>query len=354
MDDNLSNEILELKTQITSANLPPGMIDKISRMFAELERSQGAANYFETSERIRHYIDWIIKIPWHNAVPNQLDLKAAKKILDDHHYGLEDVKMRLMEFLAVLKLGQDRQAEVAMRAPILLLVGQAGTGKTTFAKSLAEAIGRPLVRIPFGGLGSARDLRGQSRLHLEAEPGQIIKGLARSKVSNPVLLLDEIDRVTEANRADVMGVLLELLDPEQNSAFLDYYIDFPVDLSKIIFIATCNNTTHIATAVLDRMEPLMMPSYTDAEKLMIAKSYLLPRALTDTNLPATSIQIDDTVWPQIIRPLGYDSGIRTLQRTIHGIARKVALRMIEQNIQTVAINSTNVKEFLPTYRTELL
>lgn len=354
MDQNLAEEINQLKAQIASANLPPGLIDKINRMFSELERSQGASNYFETSERIRHYIDWVLKIPWHTTVPDQLDLKTARQILDAHHYGLEDVKTRLLEFLSVIKLGQQRQQEVTLRAPILLLVGQAGTGKTTFAKSLAEALGRPLVRIPFGGLGSARDLRGQSRLHLEAEPGQIIKGLTRAKVANPVFLLDEIDRVTEQNRADVMGVLLELLDPEQNNAFLDYYIDFPVDLSKIIFIATCNNTTHIATAVLDRMEPLMMPSYTDAEKLMIAKNYLLPRALNEANLPATAIQIDETVWPQIIRPLGYDSGIRTLQRTIQGIARKVAMRMVAQGITSVTVNAANVKEFLPTYRTELL
>jgi ATP-dependent Lon protease len=354
MDENLKNEITQLKAQIASAQLPPGMVDKINRMFSELERSQGATNYFETSERIRHYIDWVLKIPWHKSAPDQLDLNTAKKILDDHHYGLEDVKLRLMEFLAVVKLGQQQQQQVNMRAPILLLVGQAGTGKTTFAKSLAEAIGRPLVRVPFGGVGSARDLRGQSRLHLEAEPGQIIMGLVRAGVSNPVLLLDEIDRVTEANRADVMGVLLELLDPEQNSAFLDYYVDFPVDLSKIIFIATCNNTTHIATAVMDRMEPLMMPAYTDAEKLMIAKNYLLPKALKEANVPPSAIQIDETVWPQIIRPLGYDSGIRTLQRTIQGIARKVAMRLVQAGNQTITINSTNVKEFLPTYRTELL
>lgn len=354
MADSLTQEIEQLKNQIASANLPPGLVEKISRMFSELERSQGATNYFETSERIRHYIDWVLKIPWHTAVPDQLDLKTARQILDSHHYGLEDVKVRLMEFLSVIKLGQQQQRQVSVSAPIILLVGQAGTGKTTFAKSLAEALGRPLVRIPFGGLGSARDLRGQSRLHLEAEPGQIIKGLVRAKAINPVFLLDEIDRVTAEHRPDVMGVLLELLDPEQNNAFLDYYIDFPVDLSKVIFIATCNNTTNIATAVLDRMEPIMMPSYTDAEKLMIAKNYLLPRALTEASLPSNAIQIDDIVWPQIIRPLGYDSGIRTLQRTIQGIVRKVALRMVEQGITTVAINPSNVKEFLPTYRTELL
>ena len=354
MDDQLRKEIDELKAQTVSAQLPPNLHQKIDRMLTELERSVTASNYFETSERIRHYIDWIVKIPWQTTIADQLDLKQAKIILDNHHYGLEDVKIRILEYLSVLLLGQSRQQTVGLRAPVLLLVGQAGTGKTTFAKSIAEAMGKPLIRIPFGGLGSARDLRGQSRLHLEAEPGQMIKALVRAKVTNPIILLDEIDRVSEENRADVMGVLLELLDPEQNAAFLDYYIDFPVDLSKVLFVATCNNTTNIATAVMDRMEPMMMPSYNDTEKLMIAKNYLMPRALNEANLPASVIQIDENVWPQIIRPLGYDSGIRTLQRTIQGIVRKVAKATVEGGLNSVPITSENVKNFLPNYRTELL
>lgn len=353
MDEATAKEIEELKTKVQTVKLPPSLQTKVDRMLTELERSSGAVNYFETSERIHHYLDWITKIPWTNAAPDQLDLNQAKVIFDKHHYGLDDMKIRIIEYMAVLKLGQEKQQIAGLRAPVLLLVGQAGTGKTTFAKAIAEVMGRPLVRIPFGGLGSSRDLRGQSRLHLEAEPGQIIKALVRAQVTNPVILLDEIDRISEDNRSDVMGVLVELLDPEQNSAFLDYYVDFPVDLSRVLFVATCNNTTNIATAVMDRMEPLMMPSYTD-EKLVIAKSYLLPRALEEANLPATSIQIDETVWPQIVRPLGYDSGIRTLQRTIQGIVRKVAKNTIEQGTQTSHITIENVKDYLPTYRTELL
>lgn len=354
MDEVTAKEIEELKTKAQAAKLPPSLQTKVDRMMTELERSVGSDNYFETSERIRHYLDWVVKIPWSTAAADMLDLKQAKVIFDKHHYGLEDMKTRIMEYMAVIKLGQERQQLAGLRAPVLLLVGQVGTGKTTFAKAIAEAMGRPLVRIPFGGLGSARDLRGQSRLHLESEPGQVIKALVRAQVINPVILLDEIDRVSEANRSDVMGVLVELLDPEQNAAFLDYYIDFPVDLSKVLFVATCNNTTNIATAVMDRMEPLMMPSYTDEEKLTIAKKYLLPRALDEANLPSSSIQIEETVWPQIVRPLGYDSGIRTLQRTIQGIVRKVAKNTIEQGLQTITITADTVKDYLPTYRTELL
>jgi len=354
MDDAAANDLNQLKSLISQTNLPPSLAEKVNRMFFELERSQGSPNYFETSERIRHYLDWIVKIPWNNFSADQLDLAQAKKILDDHHYGLEDLKTRLLEYLAIIKLSQDRQVQSAPRSPVLLLVGLAGTGKTTFAKAIAESMGRPFIRLPFGGLGSAKDLRGQSRLHLEAEPGQVIKALIRAKVANPVILLDEVDRVSKENLADVMGVLVELLDPEQNSAFVDHYVDFPVDLSRVLFIATCNNTTNIATAVMDRMEPLMMPSYTDEEKLMIAKNYLLPRTLAEANLPSSIIQVEETVWPQIIRPLGYDSGIRTLHRTIQGVVRKVAKLTIEQGAQSITINSNNVKDFLPTYRTELL
>lgn len=354
MDDSISKEIEALKAQVQTAQLPPSLQIKIDRMMLELQRSVDATNFFETSERIRHYVDWIIKIPWHTTAADRLDLATAKQILDQHHYGLEDVKQRILEYLAVIKLGQERQQTVGLRAPVLLLVGQVGTGKTTFAKSIAEAMGRPMVRIPFGGLGSARDLRGQSRLHLEAEPGQVIKALIRSKVTNPIILLDEIDRVSEDKRADVMGVLVELLDPEQNAAFLDYYVDFPVDLSKCLFLATCNNTGHIATAVMDRLEPMMMPSYNDQEKLMIAKNYLLPRALEEANLSASVINIEEPVWPQVIRPLGYDSGIRTLQRTIQGIVRKVAKQAVEQGVQTVTITPDTIKDYLPSYRTELL
>jgi ATP-dependent Lon protease len=222
-----------------------------------------------------------------------------------------------------------------------------GTGKTTIAYSIAEALGRPIARIPFGGMGDPLDLRGQSRMHPEAEPGKVMKALRDTQSKNPVILLDEIDRVTDQGRSSIMGVLVELLDPRQNYAFVDHYIDFPFDLSETLFITTANNTTSIATAVMDRLEPISMPSYTDQEKIVIGQKYILPAAMKTSGLPGESLTIDDDVWANIVRPLGYDAGIRTLERNIDGVVRKVARILVEGKAQSVHITSQNVKEFLP-------
>lgn len=354
VDTSLSQEIEELKAKVSSVVLPPELVTKLDAMLARLGRSIKFGHYSEEYERMRHYIDWIISIPWTKRSVDQLDIGKARSVLDSHHHGLEDIKERILEYISVLNLKTMQGENAFAKAPILLLVGLVGTGKTTFAKSLAESLDRQFVRIPFGGMGSARDLRGQSRLHLEAEPGHIIKALRKAKTKNPVILLDEIDRISTNALESVMGVLVELLDPEQNSAFLDHYIDFPIDLSEVLFIGTANNTGNIATAVMDRMEPISMPSYTDAQKITIGKQYILPRALEDAGLPADQIAIDETLWPQITRPLGYDAGIRTLQRTIVGMVRKVAKMKVEGSQGVVTVNQDNVKHFLPTYETELI
>lgn len=350
----IDEEINQLKSQLDSTQLPEGLHEKINGMLIRLSRSAGSSIYGEEFERATHYIQWVNKLPWNQSTEDNLDLKRAKEVLDQNHYGLEDIKERLLEYLSVLKLNRDQGNEHQIsRAPILLLVGLVGTGKTTFAYSLAEAMGRKIARIPFGGMGSARDLRGQSRMHLEAEPGYFIKALSRVQTKNPIILLDEIDRVSEAARADIMGVLVEALDPEQNHNFVDHYIDFPFDLSQAIFISTANGISHIATAVMDRMEPISMPSYTDEEKIMIGKKYILPRAIKETALPENTISIDDAIWNQIVRPLGYDAGIRTLQRTIKGIIRKIAKQYVEGSIQQVHLTNENIKAYLPSFKTEL-
>ena len=217
------------------------------------------------------------------------------------------------------------------------------------AKSVAEALGRKFIRIPFGGLGDPLYLRGQSRFHPEAEPGQLIKKLTQAGTKNPVILLDEIDRVADEALNTIMGVLVELLDPEQNDRFVDYFIDYPFDLSGAIFVATANNTRRIATAVLDRLEVIQMPSYSDEEKKVIGRDYLLPQAMQDAGLRPEELKIDPACWPKIIRPLGFDAGVRSLKRTIEGICRKAAKMIVEGKAKQVLVNSDNIKSFLPSW-----
>lgn len=341
------NALLEtLRRQIDSIETPPELKQNTLEMISRLDRLSNQGFFTEEYEKLSHYISWIAKVPWTKRVERPIDLVAIKDTLDKNHYGMNDVKDRILEYMSVLKLRTNRNLGAA-RAPIICLVGLVGTGKTTFAYALSEALGRPIARIPFGGLGSAKDLRGESRLHLEAEPGYIIRALCDAGVKNPIILLDEIDRVTEAARADIMGVLVELLDPSQNNRFLDHFIDYPIDLSEVMFIATANNTGNLATAVMDRLEPIQMPSYTDDEKIHIAQDYLLPKAIEAAGLDPALITIDPAVWPNIIRPLGYDAGIRTLNRTIEGIIRKTALLIVTGQAKSVALNSENIKPFLP-------
>ncbi|HEX9817728.1 MAG TPA: AAA family ATPase [Patescibacteria group bacterium] len=345
----LQQEIQALQERVKATQLPEEMQLKVQKEIVALERSVALGSYDEKYEKVSRYIDWILKIPWVEESADTTDIEQAKKIFNEHHYGMQEVKDRFLEYIAVLNLRQKQLPEEEFRAPILLLVGLVGTGKTTFAYSLAEALGRQLVRIPFGGMGSAKELRGGSRLVLGSEPGRVIKGICDVKVRNPVILLDEIDRNAEEANTDIMGVLVELLDPAQNHAFMDTYIDYPVNLSNAIFIATANNTTRIVTAVLDRMEKISMPTYSDEEKIVIAQKYVLPELLKDAGLKPDQLKIEDDVWPVIVRPLGFDAGIRTLQRTLQGAVRKAVRIIVERKFPEVIITRENAKIFMPKY-----
>lgn len=348
MDNNiLGADIEKLQKQLHSVPLPEEVLFKAEEMLARVNRQAQHGSYAQEFEMIQHYIGWITSLPWNNFSKDILDLGHAKQVLDTHHYGLESLKQRFLEYLSVLILNSQKENH-DFHAPILLLVGLVGTGKTTIAKSIAEALGRKFVRIPFGGMSSALDLRGQSRSAPDAEPGQIIKGIRRAGVRNPVILLDEVDRVADSARGEIMGVLVELLDPEQNMAFTDHYVDYPFDLSQVLFIATANNTTHISTAVMDRLEPILMPSYSDEEKIRIGRDYVLPAAMKDAGISPQALKIDDAVWPKLVRPLGFDAGIRTLERTIHGVVRKTAKKLVEGKGKEFYITEANLKEFLPT------
>lgn len=362
----LSDEVTSLRKKIESAGIPPDLESRVLSNLEEISRLENDISARVHIEQMMRYIDWVVHLPWNTRTTDVLDLAKAKEILEKNHYGLAPVKERILEYLAVLKLNSEKtettQTEsslshgiLARRAPILCLVGLVGTGKTTLAKSIAAAMGRRFVRIPFGGMSDALDLRGQSRVRPDAEIGLVMKGMRFAGSKNPVMLLDEIDRVAEHSRGDIMGVLVELLDPEQNVAFTDHYLDYPFDLSEVLFIATANNTTNIATAVLDRLEPIEMPSYTDEEKIKIAKDYVLPELMRESGLTPENLTIDDAIWPKLVRPLGYDAGIRSLERTINGVCRKVARMIVEGRLpaqtggKSVHIDESNVKQFIESY-----
>ncbi len=346
--DSAAQEIIKLIEKVKGISLPAKLSEEILVRLDQLSKLTESPTFLPEFDRMGRYIEWVTTIPWEKRTQDNLDLTNAKRILDKNHYGLTEIKDRILEYISIMKLKQEKgEGADIYRAPILCFVGLVGTGKTTIATSIAEALGRKFARIPFGGMGDPLDLRGQSRMAAEAEPGKIIKSLRMTQSKNPVILLDEIDRVTDMGRASIMGVLVELLDPEQNHEFTDHYIDYPVDLSEVLFIATANNTTNISTAVLDRIEPISMPSYSDNEKITIGSTYVLPRVIKEAGIPQGALTIDENVWPLIARPLGYDAGIRTLERTIEGIVRKVAKMIVEGKGQSFKITSANIKEFLP-------
>jgi len=347
------DQIRKLGEKIEHAVIPEDLKTQLNERVARLALVRSGAGFMSSTyileyEQTSRYVTWVVNLPWDKKSKDLLDLARAREILDHNHYGLAMLKQRVIEYIASIMLNiKNNGPEFITRSPILCFVGLAGTGKTTFAKSVAEALGRQFERIPFGGMADSRVLRGQSRFFPDAEPGSIIKHLVHAKNKNPVILLDELDRVTETARSDIMGVLIELLDPEQNSAFTDHYIDYPFNLSSSLFVATANNTTAISTAVLDRLEIIQMPSYTDEEKIMIGKNYVFPKTRELIGLKGEQLTISDEVWANITRPLGYDSGIRSLERTISGICRKAAQMIVEKQATTVVVTNANIKQFLP-------
>lgn len=342
------DEIKLLEEKLETASIPQELHKKSKALIDRLLRISQSGSFSQEYDSVSRYLDWVVTLPWDKKSQDNLSLENAKKVLDKNHYGLNQIKERILEHISVVNLKSAGTHE-KVKAPALLFLGLVGTGKTTMAYSIAEALGRKFGRIPMGGMGDALQLRGRARAYPDSEPGQIVKVLRRAGTKNPVILLDEIDRVTDDAKADIMGVLVELLDPEQNSNFLDHFIDYPIDLSEVLFIATANNTAGVATAVLDRLEVMELPSYTDNEKIIIGKNYLLPRAIPAAGLKPSDITIAEEVWPQIVRPLGFDAGMRTLDRTISGICRKIAKMKLEGKVSTVSLTGNSFKEYLPTW-----
>lgn len=348
-----ASQIEKLVQKVKSVKLPKELNDKVTAMIDRLRLIGSDSSFFIELDSTSRYIDWVTNLPWENSSKDILDLSHAQQVLDKNHYGLTEVKEKILQYLSIMILKNVRGlggADQFARAPIISLVGLAGVGKTTIAYSIAQALGRKIERIPFGGMGSAGQLRGKTRLFSDAEPGLLIKALKRAGTNNPVILLDEIDRVSEDARADIMGVLIELLDPSQNKAFTDHFIDFPTDLSNVLFIATSNNTKDISTAVLDRLEIIQMPSYSDEEKTVIGKSFVLSQTLKESGMTEKDLSINEDVWEEfIIRPLGYDPGIRSLQRILQGIVRKVVYLELLGKLpkdQKFVLTRDNVRQFV--------
>ncbi|MFH1565718.1 MAG: AAA family ATPase [bacterium] len=349
--DFLLEELKSLNQKIEASKLPKDLQSRVLQMLDRLNRISQTNTYSSEFDIISNYINWITEIPWDKKTQDNLDLANAKKVLDKNHYGLEQVKERVLEYLAVenMKIANKDKLQMVEKAPILCLVGLQGLGKTTFAHSIAEALGRQFIRISLGALGSILELRGKSKAHIAAEPGQITKALVRTQVSNPLILLDEMDKVSgeQGLRNDLMAALLEILDPEQNTSFVDHYIDYPINLSNILFIASANNTGTFSAALMDRLEIIRMPSYSDKEKEVISRDYLLPKVLAISGLMPEQVTIKPEVWPRLIRPLGYDSGIRSLQRILESVCRKSAKIIMEKKVKTVIVDELNFKTFLP-------
>ncbi len=335
-----------------TAGMPDELRKKAERMIQRLDRMAKLGHYTQDFDTISRYIETICSLPWSARTEDKLDLENAKKMLDKNHYGMEGVKQLMLEYLAsmiLIKARSENPNDAITKSPVLLLVGLQGVGKTTLAISVAEALGRKFIRIPMGGIGSPLAIRGRSKSYPESEPGLIIKGMIEAGVRNPVMLLDEIEKASgeESLSADIFAILLEILDPNQNHTFRDHYVDFPFNLSETLFICSANNLGKLTAALLDRMQVVKMPSYTDNEKIVIAREYLFPHILEKTGLRPEEFQIDPNLWPGVVRPFGFDTGIRSLGRTLENMARKVAKDIVEGKTDKVYITAENLKHYLP-------
>jgi ATP-dependent Lon protease len=380
IDENL-NEVLDLEKKLSSSSVPEALKEEAMRNIHRLKRMFRMGGYSAEFDTVNKYVDWVTRIPWGVTSKDNFDIDHAKKLMDESHHGMGTIKDLILDYIATMQLQSMRgvrkdnipsqipfqnnvsrpnnstqqvQEEMAVlkgssaNAPVFLFLGLQGVGKTSIAKSIATSMGRKFSRISLGAIGDVRTLRGTPKYAPDSEPGQIVKALIRCGTMNPVILFDEIEKASRSSGllSDVMAVLLEVLDPEQNSTFLDHYIDYPVDLSHVFFICTANNLGGLSAALLDRVEVIRFTSYSDQEKEVIGKEYILPRVLENLHLSSEYIRIEDEVWPLIIRPVGFDAGIRQLERNITTIVRSAARMIVEGKPLPIVINSSNLSQYV--------
>jgi ATP-dependent Lon protease len=335
--DEHAVEIEELRQKIKEARMPEEVEKEANKELDRLSRIPPAAAEYTVA---RTYLDWLVDIPWSKSTEDNLDIAVAQKVLDEDHYNLEKVKKRILEYLAVRKLKSD------MKGPILCFVGPPGTGKTSLGKSIARALGRKFIRISLGGVRDEAEIRGHRRTYVGALPGRIIQGIRKCGSNNPVFMLDEVDKLVMDFHGDPSSALLEVLDPEQNFSFSDHYLEVPFDLSKVMFITTANILDPVPPALKDRMEVLDLPGYTEDEKLMIAKKYLIPRQMDAHGLSTGMITFTDETLRKVIQDYTREAGLRNLEREIASICRAVAKEVAEGKEQVVTVLPETIHSFL--------
>ncbi|SHH26117.1 endopeptidase La [Tepidibacter thalassicus] len=347
-DEEIADEIEEYKNKLKKLKVKKEIKEKISKEINRLSRMSSSS---AESSVIRNYLDTIFSLPWNNEIKDKIDIKESRKILDQDHYGLEKVKERIIEYLAIRKLAK------SMKGPILCLVGPPGVGKTSIAKSVAKSLNRKFVRVSLGGVRDEAEIRGHRRTYVGAIPGRIINAIKEAKSKNPVFLFDEIDKMASDFRGDPASAMLEVLDPEQNKEFVDHYLEIPFDLSKVLFITTANSLSTIPRPLLDRMEIIEISGYTEEEKLKISQKYLLPKQIKEHGLKEDFLKIGEDTLRDIINYYTRESGVRNLERTIGKVCRKAATRYVENpNLKSIRVNRTNLEKYLgkKRYRYELI
>ncbi|MBT5057941.1 MAG: endopeptidase La [Gemmatimonadetes bacterium] len=335
--DPLIGEVDDLRTRVEEANMSQEAQEAAQRELSRLEQMMPASPEYSVA---RTYLDWLLALPWSKSTEDHLDLKASLKILDDDHYGLEKVKERILEYLAVRRLRPEA------KGPILCFVGPPGVGKTSLGRSIARAMGRNFTRISLGGVRDEAEIRGHRRTYVGALPGRLIQGLKKAGSNNPVFMLDEIDKVGADFRGDPAAALLEVLDPEQNFSFEDHYLDIPFDLSKVMFITTANLLNTVPPALRDRMEEIPIPGYTQEEKLEIARRHLVPRQLQEHGLLAKKLRFDDEAILRLIGEFTREAGLRNLDRQLGTLCRKSARRFVEGRRHPIRVRPKQLEEFL--------